>query len=115
MRDRVDVRRPTGDFINEGTAQVPATTTMHTNVPAWIRVLQQQSRVVDAVGATTTILAYDVLLPEHVGDIRIGDLIVVTRTAGTDLQGATLAVIEVTLGSYQVARRLVCQIQSRGL
>lgn len=110
MSDRVTVSRPTGGYSeNDQGQQVPASAPVHVDVPAWIRPLHQQSRIVDAGGKPTTLLAYDLLVPHTVDDLQIDDLVTVTSSNGTDLQGRTLTVVDVTWGSHQVARRLVCQ------
>lgn len=112
MLDRVTVARPTGGWTeNEQGQQVPASDDVHVDVPAWIRPLHQQSRIVEVGGQPATLLAYDVLLPHGTDDLQVDDLVTVTSSAGTDLEGRTLTVVDVTVGSHQVARRLVCQIQ----
>lgn len=114
MRDRVDVRRPTGGWTTDAATgdTVPGSTVVHEDVPAWIRVLAQQQRVVESGGQQVTLLAYDVLLPWDVDDIADEDLVVVATSRGTDLEGRTLTVSEVTVGTFQIARRLVCMTQS---
>jgi len=115
MTDRVDILRPTGGWTEDGDGnQVPATSTVNSAVKAWIRPIAQNSRIVESGGQPVTLLAYDVLLPHDVSGIEIDDLVVVTSSDGTDLQGRTLTVVDVTWGTHQVARRLVCRAQTGG-
>ncbi len=112
MRDLVDVARPTGDYdIDEQGRRTHARTIVHSDIPAMIRVLMQQSRIVDAAGKPVTFLAYEVLLPVTVGDIRPDDLIIAKRSRSVDLPGRTLPVVDTPWGTHQVARRLICEAQ----
>lgn len=113
MTDRVDILRPTGEYtVDVDGNRVPATTVVHSSVKAWIRPIAQNSRIVESGGQPVTLLAYDVLLPHSIAGIDIDDLVDVTVSDGTDLQGRTLTVVDVTWGTHQVARRLVCRAQT---
>jgi hypothetical protein len=121
MTDRVNIVEPTGGWTEDVNGdQVPETVPVHTSyrgvpggVPAWIRVLAQQSRIVEVGGEPVTLLAYDVLLPHDVDGLQVDQLVEVAATDGTDLLGRTLTVIETTWGSHQVARRLVVRAHLR--
>lgn len=121
MTDRIKILQPTGGWTEDAAGdQVPATAVVHDSyhgvpggVPAWIRVLAQQSRVVEVGGEPVTLLAYDILLPHDVDGLAIDQLVEVVATEGTDLAGRTLTVIEATWGSHQVARRLVARANLR--
>lgn len=115
MVDRVDLRRRTGGWTEDDNGNsVPATETLHTDVRAWIKVLPQQSRIVEVGGEMASLHAYDVLIPLEVDGIQHEDLVAVTSSKGTDLQGRTLTIVEVTWGTFQVGRRLVCRSQMAG-
>lgn len=111
MIDRMDFGRPTGGWTTDPDTglQVPELTAIHADVPAWIRVLAQQSRIHEVAGEPVTTMAYDILVPHTVDGLKIDDVGTVTKSSGTDLQGRTLVLFDVTWGTHQVARRLVAR------
>lgn len=116
MTDVVDHVRPTGGFTDDGSGSlVPDTTTINADVPVWIRPLTNQVQVKDAAGDPVTLMAYDVLLPHDTSDIQLDDLFKVTTSAQTDLDGRTLTVIDPGVGTHQVARRIMVQLQTGSL
>lgn len=115
MVDTVDVVSPSGGWTQDVDGnQVPAVSTVVSGSRAWVRVLPQQSRIVESGGQPVTLMSYDVLLPESTAGIAVDDLVKVTASEGTGLQGKTLTVLDVTHGTFQVARRLVCRDQQGG-
>lgn len=116
MLDRLDHKRPTGDFVDDGSGNlVPETTTVNTDLPAWIRQLPNQVQVKESGGQPVTMMAYDVLLPHATEDVRLDDLLVVTVSGQFDLDGRTLTVIDPAVGTHQVARRIMAQLQTGGV
>lgn len=115
MHDRIDHLRPTGGYTDDGSGNLVAdVTTVNADVPAWIRQLPNQVQIKESGGQPVTLMAYDVLLPHETEDIRLDDLFRVTTSGQVDLQGQTLTVIDPAVGTHQVARRIMTQIQSGG-
>lgn len=112
MVDRIDIGTPTGGWTeNQDGDQVATVTPLNVDLPALIKALPQQSRIVEVGGKPVTLFAYDVLLPHDTEGLAVEQLVTVKSSSGTDLQGRSLTVVDVTWGSFQIARRLVCRAQ----
>jgi hypothetical protein len=113
MPDRVTISRHSGFTLDPVTlVQTPVTVDLHTDVAA--QVVRLSERSVQQAEQGTSLLRLAVHVPHGVsGDT--GDTVTVLSSTDSDAVGRTFSVVDVSVGTFGVSRRLMVEQQTDGL
>lgn len=90
-------------------ASVPAPTAVYSGACRVGMAAVSGSRGLDFGEEPVTIRMYVVTLPASEDDVQVDDIVTITDSADTQLEGKVLRVADVRAWSFGITRRLVCQ------